>query len=103
MSIHRIALYRTALVACLAFTTFAADSLAASPQAAETRSAPERLAADTPRVTPGGATFTVPSGWSIATGKNLVILEPPEPDTHIAIIDSQAADATAAVTAAWAA
>lgn len=103
MSIHRTALYRTVLVACLAFTTFAADSLAASPQAAETRSAPERLAADTPRVTPGGATFTVPSGWSIATGKNLVILEPPEPDTHIAIIDSQAANATAAVAAAWAA
>ena len=37
------------------------------------------------------------------TGKDLVILEPPETDTHIAIIDSQAIDAKAAVTAAWAA
>jgi len=65
--------------------------------------APERLAADTPRVTPGGATFTVPSGWSIGTSKNLVLLTPPETDTHIAIVDSQAADAKAAVAAAWAA
>src|SRR5207302_3303220 len=80
-----------------------ASNIAASPQAAETRSAPERVAADTPRVTPGGATFTVPSGWSIVTGKNLVILEPPETDTHIAIVDSQAADANAAVAAGWAA
>jgi CubicO group peptidase (beta-lactamase class C family) len=61
------------------------------------------LVADTPRITPGGATFTVPAGWSITTGKNLVILEPPEIDTHIAIFDSQAADANAAVAAAWAA
>ena len=100
--------YRTALVAFLAFTTFApretsASNLPASPQTAEARSAPERVAADTPRVTPGGATFTVPSGWSIVTGKNLVILETPETDTHIAIVDSQAADARAAVAAGWAA
>jgi CubicO group peptidase (beta-lactamase class C family) len=101
-------MYRIALVALLAFTTFAQRAMSAStppasPQAAEARSAPERVTADTPRVTPGGATFTVPSGWSIVTGKNLVILEPPEADTHVAIVDSQAADARAAVAAAWAA
>jgi len=61
------------------------------------------VTSDTPRVTPGGATFTAPSGWSMVTGKNLVILEPPEADTHIAIVDCQAADASAAVAAAWAA
>ncbi|HMJ22698.1 MAG TPA: serine hydrolase domain-containing protein, partial [Terriglobales bacterium] len=99
---------RTVLLALLALTTFAqraasASDLAASPQAAEARSAAERVAADTPRVTPGGATFMVPSGWSIVSGKNLVILEPPESDTHIAIVDSQAADASAAVAAGWAA
>jgi CubicO group peptidase (beta-lactamase class C family) len=37
------------------------------------------------------------------TGKNLVILEPPETDSHIAIVDGQAADAAAAAAAAWAA
>jgi CubicO group peptidase (beta-lactamase class C family) len=99
--------YRTARVALLVFTSFAPKATAgatpaASPQAAETKSAPERVAADTPRVTPGGATFTVPSGWSVVTGKNLVILEPPETDTHIAIVDTQAADAAAAVAAGWA-
>jgi beta-lactamase family protein len=66
------------------------------------RSAPERVSADTPRVTPGGATFTVPKEWSIVTGKNMVILEPPETDTHVVIFDAPAGDAAAAVTAAWA-
>jgi len=97
--------HRTAIVVLIAFSTFAArPSYAAAPalpQAA--RSAPERVSADTPRVTPGGATFTVPSGWSIETGKGIVILTPPETDTHIAIVDSQAADAKAAVAAGWAA
>ena len=101
-------LYRSALVALLTFTIFAqggvfASTPPASQQSAETKSAPEVLTADTPRVTPGGATFTVPAGWSIATGKDLVVVTPPETDTHIAIFDSQAADASAAVTAAWAA
>ncbi len=101
-----MSMHRTALVAFLAFTALAqratsASNPPASPQAAEAKSAPERVTADTPRVTPGGATFTVPSGWSIVTGKNLVILEPPETDTHIAIVDSQAADASAAVAAGW--
>ena len=100
-----MSMQRTALLAFLAFTTFAqrATSVPASPQAGVARSAPERVTADSPRVTPGGATLTVPSGWSIMTGKNLVILEPPETDTHIAIADCQAADAKAAVTAGWAA
>ena len=103
MSMHRIA-----LVAFLAFTTLpqratSASNMQAPAQPAEARSAPERVEADTRRVTPGGATFTVPSGWSIVTGKNLVILEPPEADTHVAIADTQATDASAAVAAAWAA
>ena len=87
-----------------AFSSSASSSNSpASPQAAETKSSPERVTADTPRVTPGGATFKVPAGWSIVTGKDMVILEPPETDTHIAIVDSQAVDAKAAVAAAWAA
>jgi CubicO group peptidase (beta-lactamase class C family) len=65
--------------------------------------APERVASDTQRFTPGGAQFTVPAGWSIATQKNLVSLTPPEADTHLVIVDTQAPDAKAAVTAAWAA
>jgi CubicO group peptidase (beta-lactamase class C family) len=64
---------------------------------------PERVASETQRFTPGGAQFTVPAGWSIATQKSLVLLTPPEADTHLAIVDTQAPDAKAAVAAAWAA
>jgi len=63
----------------------------------------QRLASDTPQQTTRGASFTAPSGWSIETRQSLVILTPPEPDTHIAIVDSEAADAASAVAAAWAA
>ncbi|HEY6369240.1 MAG TPA: serine hydrolase domain-containing protein [Candidatus Sulfotelmatobacter sp.] len=102
MSIYGKGPNRIALIACLAITTLAASKCAAS-QAAETKPAVERVAADTPRVTSAGATFTVPSGWSIESRKDLVILTPPETGTHIAIFDAQAADAKAAVAAAWAA
>src|SRR5580692_4759506 len=108
IALDRTVLYRSALLALFTCTIFAqrgmfASNPPASPQAAPTKSAPELLIADTPRVTPGGATFTVPAGWSIVTGKDLVILEPPETDTHIVIFDAPAGDAAAAVTAAWAA
>ncbi len=98
---------RSAVLAFLTLTTlvqgaFPGTNSPASPQSAETRSAPERLAADTPRMSPGGATFTAPSGWSVLAGKNLILLEPPETDTHIAIFDTQATDAAAAVAAGWA-
>jgi CubicO group peptidase (beta-lactamase class C family) len=102
MSIRRRVLLAFVALA-IVVQVVAAGSAAHSSAQEGARSAPERLAADTPRVTPGGATFTVPSGWSIVTGKRLVILEPPETDSHIVIVDSQAADAAAATAAAWAA
>jgi CubicO group peptidase (beta-lactamase class C family) len=102
-SMHRIGLIVVMAILFLAPGATFASRRPASPQSDGARSAPERLAADTPRATPGGATFTIPSGWSIVTAKNLVIVEPPEADTHIAIIDTRAADAPAAVAAGWAA
>jgi hypothetical protein len=68
----------------------------------EVRSKSEIMPADTAKVSPGGATFTVPAGWSLEVGKNVVLLTPPETDTHVAIFDAQAPDAAAAVKAAWA-
>jgi len=97
-----MATYRIAVVAFVAFSAFTARPTCASPGPALPQ-AGERVAADTQRVTPGGATFTVPAGWSIETGRNMVVLTPPETDTHIAIVDAQAADAQAAVAAGWAA
>jgi CubicO group peptidase (beta-lactamase class C family) len=64
-------------------------------------SASERLVKDTQRTTPTGATFTAPADWSITSSPSLVLLEPPESDSHLAIVDVQAPDAAAAVTSAW--
>jgi CubicO group peptidase (beta-lactamase class C family) len=94
---------RSALLLLITCTFLALASPAAFSSADQEKSTPERVSTDTPRVTPGGATFTVPAGWSIVAGKNSVILEPPEPDTHIAIFDTMAGDAKSAVEAAWAA
>ena len=75
------------LLAFLALPTLVSKAMVASATqaqapAAEARSEPEQLTADTQRLTGGGASFVVPGGWSIVTGRNLVILQPPEPDTH---------------------
>jgi CubicO group peptidase (beta-lactamase class C family)/rhodanese-related sulfurtransferase len=62
-----------------------------------------KVAAESPtRATPGGATFTAAAGWSIATKGSMVVLGPPETDSHLAIVDVEAKDADAAVAAAWA-
>ncbi|HEX4620628.1 MAG TPA: serine hydrolase domain-containing protein, partial [Myxococcaceae bacterium] len=63
----------------------------------------EVLAADTPKTTAEGATFVAPAGWSITVRGPATILEPPEPESHIALIDVHAADSDAAIAAAWAA
>jgi CubicO group peptidase (beta-lactamase class C family) len=103
MTLRSALLNRILVTTLIAYSIFALSARSAFAAAAQEKGSPERVSADTPRATPGGATFTVPSGWSIVTSGNLVILEAPEPDTHIAIFDSAATDATAAVTAAWAA
>ena len=85
-----------ALSLVLALPLSAADAPVQAP-------ARELAAADSPRTTAAGATFTVPAGWTIATQGGLVVLDPPEGDSHLAIVDVEAKDAEAAVAAAWAA
>ena len=65
--------------------------------------ATEKVEKDSPRATPAGATFTVPAGWTITTKGSVVVLTPPEADSHVAVVDVKAKDAEAAVAAAWAA
>ena len=65
--------------------------------------ATEQLTTETRRSTPAGATFTAPAGWSLRTGTNIIVLTPPEPDSHLTIVDVTAPDAASAVSAAWAA
>jgi CubicO group peptidase (beta-lactamase class C family) len=101
MSRFRFALLLLALFSWLHATVVLRAAPSSPVNSAQEKSSPERVSADMSRVTPGGATFTVPKDWSMVSGKNLVILTPPERDTHIILFDSQAADAKAAVTAAW--
>jgi CubicO group peptidase (beta-lactamase class C family) len=61
----------------------------------------ERLSADTSRRTTFGATFMAPQGWSIVTRGPAQVLEAPEGDSRIALVDVRAKDADAAVAAAW--
>jgi CubicO group peptidase (beta-lactamase class C family) len=87
------ALWVVALIGGLGACTMAAQ---------EAKSKAELVSTETGKVSPGGTTFTVPAGWSMETGKDLVVLSPPETDTHVAIFDAGAAgDAKAAATAAW--
>jgi CubicO group peptidase (beta-lactamase class C family) len=49
-----------------------------------------------------GATFTVPEGWTEHAAGALVVLDPAETDTHVAIVDiKRATDAKSAGAAAW--
>ncbi|MBN2494558.1 MAG: beta-lactamase family protein [Deltaproteobacteria bacterium] len=63
--------------------------------------AAERLAGDAPRTTTEGNSFVAPAGWSISVRGPATILEPPEGDSAIALVDVRAKDADAAVAAAW--
>ena len=78
-----------------------APPVVAAPPA--TPPAAELLTADTEKSTVEGATFIAPAGWSVTVRGAATILTPPEGDSHIAIVDVRAADAAAAVAAAWAA
>ena len=103
MTIRRTALLLFLSLSALARTHMLASTTQNAAPAGEARSAPEQLTADTPRVTAAGVSFTVPAGWSIVIGNNVAILQPPEPDTHIAIVDTQASDASGAIREGWAA
>ncbi len=76
---------------------------AARAQAAPASSAPaaQHLAADTPQTTVQGNTFMAPMGWSVTRRGDAVVVEAPEGGTWLAFVDVSAADADAAVAAAW--
>ncbi len=73
-------------------------ALAQSAAPATDNLAPSR---DSPRATPAGTTFTAPAGWSMRTAPNMVVLNSPEGDSHIAIVDVEAPDAGPATATAW--
>ena len=63
--------------------------------------AQEILTADSPRTTVAGNTFIAPAGWKLSVRDQATILDAPEGNSHLALIDVKAADADAAVAAAW--
>lgn len=66
--------------------------------------ASKALTADTPQTTPAGTQFIAPAGWTMQVRPPVVVLDPPEPGSHIVLVDvTTAKDADAAVAAAWAA
>src|SRR5688572_12004368 len=83
-----------------------ATALAVQPQLAPratTALAVETLADDAPRTTIEGNRFLAPAGWSVRRDGAAVLLMPPEEGARMALVDVRAADADAAVAAAWAA
>lgn len=88
---------RTLTLAFLLIVCGAANS------AADQAAAKERLTADTSKSTVLGNTFIAPAGWSVSVRGPATIVEAPEGDSRILIVDVKAKDADAAVAAAWAA
>ncbi len=74
----------------------------AAPSAAPTQAAAEVSVADSPRTTVAGNAFIAPAGWRVEVRGQMTLVSPPEPDSHIALIDLKASDADSAVKAAWA-
>jgi CubicO group peptidase (beta-lactamase class C family) len=86
----------------LAALTLCLPMLAQVPSPAQPRPQEELLAVDTPKSTVRGNTFIAPAGWKVRVRGTATILEAPEGDSRIALVDVAASDAEAAVAAAWA-
>ncbi|HWU86008.1 MAG TPA: serine hydrolase domain-containing protein [Kofleriaceae bacterium] len=63
--------------------------------------AAERFAADTPRTTVAGNRFIAPAEWGISVRGPSTILEAPEGDSWIALVDVKASTAEQAIELAW--
>ncbi len=88
-----------------ALILFAAPQLAAQPaDAVEHASSPRpRLTADTPMTTALGNPFIAPAEWSVSVRGPATILEAPEGDSWIVLVDVRAKDGDLALAAGWAA
>jgi CubicO group peptidase (beta-lactamase class C family) len=98
------------IVLLLASPAFAQSPTAAPPEQGSARptraaaDAPQALAADTPQTTVLGNTFIAPAGWTVTVRGPATVLEAPERDSWLALVDvGPASDGDAAVAAAWAA
>ncbi len=98
------ALFLSAFLFSGASALVAAQPAEPSPAPAQGSPPPaERLAADTPKTTVLGNTFTAPLGWSLSVRGPATIMEAPEGDSWIALVDVKENDGEAALAAGWAA
>lgn len=80
----------------------AANPPAAGPPVTTVKStASETVAADTPRATALGTTFTVPAGWSLRVDGSVTRVTAPEGDLSLAITEGTEASAEDAVADGW--
>jgi len=63
--------------------------------------APEKLSADTPKTTVLGSAFIAPKDWSIRVEGPATILEAPEGDSWVVLVDVQAKTQDEALAVAW--
>ncbi len=89
------------LAACL--LVFSSCERGDTPGEAAAGFAEEQLTVDTPKETVEGATFIAPADWTFSVRGPATILEAPEGDSRIALVDVRAPDADSAVALAWAA
>lgn len=80
----------------------AIDALRARAAATAQPPAPRLLTADTPMTSVAGNSFIAPAGWSVSVKDRATIVEAPEGNSRIVLVDLAAADADAAVAAALA-
>jgi CubicO group peptidase (beta-lactamase class C family) len=105
---------RSLWLAPLAATLLAACAPAAAPtpvtpapppaasSAASSAAAPESLTANSPRTTAAGTAFTAPAGWLLTLDGPRRVLDAPEKDLRVVLVDAPDATADAAVASAWA-
>src|SRR5262249_44500559 len=83
----------------LTSTSIRAQQTASAPNP----SGPARpLTADTPPTTVLGNTFIAPTGWTIKIKGAATLLEAPEGNSRLVLVDTPAKDGDAALAAAWA-
>lgn len=95
MRSRNAAFFVLALILCSPLLAQVPSAPAVSAQASE------RLAADTPKTTVLGNAFVAPKDWSIRVKGSATILEAPEGDSWIALVDVQAKGPEEALAAAW--
>jgi len=79
----------------------AAAPTASAAAASSASAAPRQLSADTPDKTALGATFTIPSGWFVSRPDGAILLQDPERELKLWLVDVDGKPLGEAIAAAW--